>query len=87
MASTSNAVVSLCGLNDDGLVRKLREALTGVDASLFVDSFATYLQYGDDDTAHVIDLDAVWEWMGFSRKDHAVRLLDRKFDEGKGLQD
>lgn len=66
---------------DDRLVAKLRSSLTGSDAELFVRSFAKYLQHGDDDCAFVIDLDGVWEWMGFSCKYDAQRLLRSEFQE------
>jgi hypothetical protein len=31
---------------------------------------------------YVVDLDKVWQWIGFSRKDPAKRLLDSYFTEG-----
>jgi hypothetical protein len=64
---------------DDRLSQLLGENFTTEDQQLFVDSFKTYLQYGDDDTAFVIDLNDVWEWVGFSKLSNAKRLLKAKF--------
>jgi hypothetical protein len=66
---------------DDCLHQLMIETMNTEEQHLFVKSFETYLQYGDDDTAFAIDLDNVWEWMGFSRKDHAKRLLTKSFSQ------
>jgi len=47
------------------------------EQQLFVNSFKLYLDYGRDDAAFVVDLDHVWEWMGFSRVDPLKRLLKK----------
>jgi len=36
-----------------------------------------YLSYNKTD--FVIDLDDVWKWLGFARKDPAKRLLEKHF--------
>lgn len=45
--------------------------------NLFVASFYCYLNYNDTD--FVINLDDIWKWVGFSRKDHCRRMLERNF--------
>jgi phage anti-repressor protein len=66
---------------DDRLVEILNENLNSDEQKLFVQSFQAYLQYSDDDTAFVINLDDIWEWVGFSKKDKAKDLLIKHFIE------
>jgi hypothetical protein len=56
----------------------VKSRLTDTEQTLFADSFCLYLQY-DSVTDFVINLDDVYAWLGFSRKDHAKRLLTSKF--------
>lgn len=63
---------------DNILVEKLRASLTTNNADMFLKSFCMYLRCGDDN-AFVVDLEDVWRWMGFSRKDPAKRLLEKNF--------
>ena len=46
----------------------------------FLKSFQSYLKYGDDDTKFVINLDDLWKWVGFSKKDKAKDLLIKHFE-------
>jgi hypothetical protein len=66
---------------DDRLSQLLLENLNTEEQQIFVKSFKAYLEYGNDDTAFVISLDDVWEWVGFSKKDKAKDLLIKHFDE------
>jgi hypothetical protein len=45
---------------------------------LFVASFYSYLNFNSK-TDFVINLDNVWNWLGFQQKDSAKRVLDRYF--------
>ena len=49
------------------------------EQKLFVQSFQNYLQYGDDDSKFVVNLDDIFDWMGFDKKGNATRLLTKKF--------
>ncbi|NBP02269.1 MAG: hypothetical protein EBU90_19540 [Proteobacteria bacterium] len=66
---------------DSKLIQKLREKFTEQEQQMFVQNFCMYLNY-DKEKDYVIDLDKVWQWMGFSRKDIAKRLLETHFAEG-----
>jgi phage anti-repressor protein len=55
---------------------------TTEDQQVFVKHFQDYLKYGADDTQFIVDFDDVYVWLGFTRKDHAKRLLQKKFNEG-----
>lgn len=63
------------------LIDKLRKNFSTDEEHLFLASFYCYLNY--DKNAFLIDLEQVWEWIGFSRIDPAVRLLKNQFTEGK----
>ncbi|NBU34758.1 hypothetical protein EBZ38_15160 [bacterium] len=78
-----NAPVHNCAPQplDSKLIQKLREKFTEQEQQLFVQNFCMYLNY-DKTRDYVIDLDKVWQWMGFSRKDPAKRVLDTHFTEG-----
>jgi len=69
--------------SDDRLSQLLNEKLNTEEQQLFVQSFRTYLHYGNDDTAFVINLDDIWQWIGFSQKIHAKTLLLKHFIENK----
>lgn len=63
---------------DNKLIQKLREKFTEQEQQLFVQNFCMYLNY-DKENDYVIDLDQVWQWMGFSTKQKAKELLVKHF--------
>lgn len=68
---------------DDRLSQLLNDILNTEEQKLFVQSFQTYLHYGNDDTSFVINIDDIWQWIGFSKKDKAKDLLIKHFIENK----
>ena len=58
------------------LLNKIRDNFTDDEQHLFIASFYCYLNFNDKDFA--IDIDNIWQWLGFSRKDHAKELLTKK---------
>ena len=60
------------------LLNKIKDKFTDSQQQLFVSSFYCYLNHNSKNE-FVIDLDDVWKWMGFSRKDPAKRLLEKDF--------
>jgi len=68
-------------LNNDRLLQLLNENFNDDEQQLFITQFKLYLNYGDDDTKYIIDLDNIYEWIGFSRKDPAKRLLEDNFNK------
>jgi hypothetical protein len=69
--------------SDDQLSKLLHDNLNTEEQKLFVQSFQTYLYYGNDDKAFVINLDDVWKWVGFSNKGNAKTFLLKHFIENK----
>ena len=57
---------------------KIKEQFTNFEQQLFLSSFYCYLNH-DQTNDFVIDLDDVWEWMGFSQKGKAKCLLEKNF--------
>jgi hypothetical protein len=58
------------------LITKIQNKFTGKEQQLFVGSFFCYLNCSK--TEYPIELDKIWKWVGFSRKDHAkvaIRLV------------
>jgi hypothetical protein len=65
---------------DNGLLARLEQEFTTDEQRLFLLSFRAYLQRSPGD--FVVDLDAVWEWMGFTEKGTAKKLLSKHFVAG-----
>jgi len=59
------------------LINKLKDNFSTEEQQLFITSFYCYLNYKSDD--FVIDLDDIWVWLGFTRKDNTKRLLEKYF--------
>jgi hypothetical protein len=77
----SNPITKFSGDYQSRLVGKLRESFTEPQQQLFLSSFYCYLNC--DKTEFVIDLDDVWEWMGFRTKGNAKHTLERNFTVNK----
>ncbi len=63
------------------LEQLLLSTFTTDDQHIFVKHFQMYLKYSTDLTTFVIDFDDVLEWLGFTQKCHAKRLLVKKFQQ------
>jgi phage anti-repressor protein len=74
----NNPLAKLSKPYQSKLINKIKHAFTNDEQQLFVASFYCYLQY-DSKKDFVIDFDDVWQWLGFSRKDNAKRLLESIF--------
>ena len=59
------------------LINKLKDNFSTEEQQLFITSFYCYLNYKSDD--FVIDLDDIWKWLGFSRKNDSKKLLEKHF--------
>ncbi len=60
------------------LINKIKNSFTISQQQFFLTNFYNFLNYNDT-TDFIIDLDNIWKWIGFSRKDPAKRLLDKFF--------
>ena len=60
------------------LIEKIQSKFTSYEQQLFLSSFYCYLKY-DKINDFVINLDDIWEWLGFSQKVNAKRLIQNQF--------
>lgn len=72
-----NPIERLSTIHQSRLVTKIKNTFTSDDQKLFVASFYSYLNYNPN-TDFVIDFDNVWQWLGFTQKANAKRLLENK---------
>ena len=73
-----NPITRLSKDYQSNLINKIKEKFTETQQQLFVSSFFCYLNYNSK-TDFIIDLNDVWKWVGFTRKDHAKRLINKLF--------
>lgn len=59
-------------------IEKVQQHFTESEQRLFLSSFYCYLNYNSK-SDFVIDLDDIWKWLGFSRKDPAKRAVQKFF--------
>lgn len=77
-----NPIANLSGSYESKLINKIKVKFTKSEQQLFLASFYCYLN-NNPLKDYVIDLDNIWGWIGFSRKEHAKRLLKRCFSKDK----
>lgn len=75
-----NPITKLSGNYQSIMVEKVKKNFTTYEQQMFISSFYCYLNY-DDKTDFVIDLDNIWQWVGFGQKVNAKRLLEKNFIE------
>ena len=78
----SNPITKLSGDYQTKLVEKVKNNFTNYEQQLFLSSFYCYLKY-DSKNDYVIDLDTVWQWLGFSQKIKAKQMLEKNFTINK----
>ena len=59
------------------LINKIKNNFNTNEQQLFVASFYCYLNYDKNDFN--IDLDDIWRWLGYTRKNDAKRILEKYF--------
>lgn len=73
-----NPITRLSNNYQNRLLSKIKNKFNTEDQQLFVASFYSYLNFNSK-TDFVINLDNVWEWLGFSQKMRAKELLEKYF--------
>jgi hypothetical protein len=71
-------ITKLSGSYNNRLLQRIKDHFTESQQQIFVTSFYCYLNYNQT-TDFVIDLDDIWEWLGFNQKVKAKSLLERHF--------
>jgi len=67
--------------DDNKLTRMLMQDIHGENKEHFNLNFQLYLLNGNDNSKFVVDLDNVWEWLGYSTKGSAKKTLIKNFEE------
>lgn len=75
-----NPLVNMDKSYQSRLINKIKDKFNTDEQKIFIGSFYSYLNY-DSKKDFVIDLQTVWKWIGFSRIDHAKRVLTKHFKE------
>ena len=57
---------------------EVQKSFNSYEQQMFIASFYCYLNH-DYKNDFVIDLDNVWEWLGFGQKVNAKRVLEKNF--------
>jgi len=73
-----NPITRLTKDYQNNLINKIKAKFSEGQQQLFVASFFCYLNYNSKNE-FIINLDDVWKWMGFSRKDPAKVVIDKNF--------
>jgi phage anti-repressor protein len=73
-----NPITILSNTYNNKLLIKIKESFTESQQQLFIASFYCYLNY-DEKNDFVIDLDNIWQWLGFSQKARSKELLIKNF--------
>ena len=73
-----NPITKLSNTYNSKLLNKIKENFTGFEQQLFISSFYCYLNY-DKNIDFIVDLDHVWQWLGFNQKIDCKRLIEKHF--------
>ena len=73
-----NPIIRLSKVYESKFIQKIQTNFTETQQNIFVGSFYCYLNYNCK-VDFVIDLESVWKWLGFERKDFCKKLLKKNF--------
>ena len=74
----SNPIARLNRTYQNKFIQKVQEKFSETQQQLFIGSFYCYLNYHQY-TDYVVDLDTIWQWIGFSTKQKAKIMLEKNF--------
>ena len=63
-------------------INKIQKEFTTEEQHIFISSFYSFLHYKKDND-YVIDLNDIWKWLGFARKDFCKVVLNKNFEKDK----
>ncbi len=73
----NNPINCITNTDNNKLITKINENFTNDEQHMFIASFYSYLNYSKTD--FVIDLDNIYKWIGFTRKDNCKNVLVKHF--------
>lgn len=74
----NNPITRLTNNYQSKLVTKIQHNFSDDEQQLFVASFYSFLNYNKN-TDFVIDLDNIWKWLGYNKKEKAYLLIKKHF--------
>ena len=74
----NNPITRLTNTYQSKLVTKIQHNFSDDEQQLFVASFYSFLNYNKN-TDFVIDLDNIWKWLGYNKKEKAYLLIKKHF--------
>ena len=74
----TNPITRLTNTYQNKLLCKIKDAFSNEQQQLFVSSFYCFLNYNQN-TDFIINLDNIWQWLGFNQKYNAKYLLQKQF--------
>lgn len=77
----TNPIINLSQNYNIKLLEKIQQEFSNFEQRLFISSFYCYLNFNSDN--FIIDLDNIWNWLGFGQKVNAKRMLLKNFIENK----
>jgi hypothetical protein len=72
-------VISEDTLEDDDMINLIKDNFNETEMELFKLNYQIYTENKNNTNSYVVNLDKVYKWIGFSRKDHAKTLLSKYF--------
>jgi len=75
---TNNPITKLNETHNNNLLNKVKNSFNEYEQQLFIASFYSYLNYHKTDD-YIVDLDNIWQWLGFNRKYNATICLEKNF--------
>ena len=73
-----NPITKLSSTYNNKLFDKIKENFCNFEQQLFISSFYCYLNY-DKNINFIVNLDDIWEWLGFTQKVSSIRVLEKHF--------
>ena len=74
----TSPITKLSCVYNNRFINKLKVNFINFEQRLFVSNFYCYLNY-DKNNDFIINLDNIWEWLGFKQKVDCKRLLEKNF--------
>ena len=75
---TNNPLTRLTDTHNNRFLEKVKSTFNESQQQLFIASFYSFLNYHKTDD-YIIDLDNIWQWLGFNRKLNAKSCLEKNF--------
>jgi hypothetical protein len=76
----SNPVSKLSKHYQGKFIDKIKSSFNEYEQNMFIASLYNYLNY-DSKNDFVIDMENIWKWLGYSRKDHCKVVIIKQFKE------